>query len=98
MTNHTVPGKEKIVFAISEERKGTIPTVVMGMSRASWEYMKNGLCHTFDLTAAGVPVKIILFGGETQEDCLRLISPNLDQGTIDARTVDFSIKDEGEPN
>lgn len=82
--------EEKVVCGISPEGTGDgVPLVILGVPKGAWEYMKDGKTHTFDLTAAGVPVKLVLFGGKDHEECSRLL---VQAGTIDARGVDFSIQ------
>lgn len=77
--------EEKVVFAIAEDRK----TVILGVSEASWEHMKNGMTHTFDLTSLGVPFKIIMFGGKTRTDVLKPL--NMNENTLDLSGLDFGF-------
>jgi len=41
-----------------------LPTVIIGLPEEGWKYCQNGKVHTIDLTGAGLPVHIILFGGK----------------------------------
>lgn len=87
--------EQKVVFGISYEGQGDgIPVVVLGIPAAAWEYMRDGKTHTFDLTKAGVAVKLILFGAETHEEAVKVfgqMNAAADAPYIDARNKDFSI-------
>ena len=85
---------QKIVFGISHE-VGEIPTLVMGIPTAAWEYMKDGHTHTFDLSKAGIPVKVVLFGASDHDAVLALIDAGLKASGhpyLDERRKDFSIE------
>lgn len=89
--------EEKVVFGISYEGQGDgVPLIMMGIPAAAWDYMRDGKTHTFDLTKAGLPVKVILFGAKTHDDVVKVFGQiNAAAGApyIDARNQDFSIKD-----
>jgi hypothetical protein len=89
-----MPDPEKVVFCIAEnERGGT--DVVLGLSEASWEYMKDGKTHTFDLTKLGLPIRIFLFGGPDREWCYQQLEAHnrrLGIETLDKRGDDFSVQ------
>lgn len=61
--------KNQVVFLAAQGEDG-IPIVVLGVSKEAWEYCKDGKSHTFDLTRAGIPIRIMLFGGETKTQML----------------------------
>jgi hypothetical protein len=82
---------EKVVFGIGEDAKGT-KTVIIGVSDASWKYMRDGRTHTLDLTGLGLPIQIILFGGRTQEGIKALLAKAGDENTRDVTDQDFGIK------
>lgn len=88
--------KNQVVFLASQTPDG-VPLVVLGVSKDAWEYMKDGKSHTFDLVKAGLPLRLMLFGGETKEQMLESLK---EQGKAWGLTVqdspgDFSIK--GQP-
>ena len=56
---------EQVVFGVSPREDGTVD-VLLGVSVAAWEFMKDGRTHTFDLTKLGLPVRILLYGGPDQ--------------------------------
>ena len=59
-----MPKEAKVLFGVSPRGSGT--DLLIGISRASWEYMKDGHTHTIDLTKLGLPVRVIIWGGPTQ--------------------------------
>lgn len=76
--------EEKCVFGIAEDKQ----TVIIGVSPGAWEYMKDGMTHTFDLNKLGVPVKLILFGGKDQASIKALLTK--DDG-LDLTGLDFGF-------
>ena len=77
--------EQKVVFGISDDKK----TVILGMSRAAFEYCSKGMTHTFDLNVFGVPVRIVLFGGETRQEIKALF--NTDKETLDVSGLDVGF-------
>lgn len=91
--------ENKLVFA-RYEVPGESPVIVVGIPTAAWEYMRDGKTHHFDLTRAGVPVKLMLFGATTHDAAMATLREVVDmQGLkfVDARNEDFSIKFPKEP-
>ena len=85
-------GEEKMVFAVS--KAGDEPLLLLGIPASAWEYMKNGKTHHFDLTKAGLPLKLIVFGGETRAEMQAIIEEhNRRQGlaTLYQPGKDFGI-------
>lgn len=78
---------EKVVFAITDDPKDK--TVILGVSDAAWNFMKDGMTHTFDLRSLGVPFKIILFGGRTNAQIRNML--NTDKNTLDVTGIDFGF-------
>jgi hypothetical protein len=87
---------EKIAFAISPEGQGDgIPALILGVPTGAWGYMADGKTHTFDLTSVGLPIKLVLFGGETHASVKRTLEALvLSTGVpvLDETRRDFSIK------
>ena len=77
--------EEKTVFAITDDKK----TVIIDVPEASWNYMKDGNTHTYDLNFLGVPVKIILFGGKDRAACLAPLK--VDKDTLDVSGIDVGF-------
>jgi hypothetical protein len=96
MSDEIATKDQKVVFAISHEGTGDgIPLVLLGVPRAAWVYMRDGKTHTFDLTKAGLPIKIMMFGGNDQGEIKRLLAGPLERGQGRDLTdaVDFKIDD-----
>jgi hypothetical protein len=86
--------EEKIVFALSPSDIG--PILTLGIPKAAWEYMKDGKTHHFDLTSIGIPVKLLLFGAESHDAAMKVLTKAAaDQGVplLDERQRDFSISE-----
>lgn len=77
--------EQKTVFAVTED-KGT---VIIGVPAAAWEYMKDGMTHTYDLRRFGVPVRIVLFGGADRAACLAPL--NVTKDTLDVSGLDVGF-------
>lgn len=86
--------EHKCIFALGVSPDGTKPTIILGVPKAAWDYMKDGKTHTFDFTQAGLPIQVIMFGAETQEEILELINQasKLPQFEQDLEK-DFGIKE-----
>lgn len=83
--------EEKVIFAVAPRGECDCD-VLLGVSAAAWEYMKDGKTHTFDLTKLGLPIRIIMFGGSDQTTIRAQIDAHNQR--LDAeRTEDFSDTD-----
>ena len=89
--------EQKIVFAISPKGTGDgVPLLIMGVPAGAWDYMKDGKTHHFDLTKAGLPVKLVLFGAESHDAAMKVIADGAaarNEAYLDERRRDFSIKE-----
>lgn len=87
--------KNKIVFAlVPPDERGTV-MLLLGVPEAAWEYMKDGKTHTFDMTALGLPLQLMLYGAKDHDAAKQVIDDyNATRGiaALDARREDFSIK------
>lgn len=59
-------GEDKMVFAVS--KVGDEPLLLLGIPASAWEHMKDGKTHHFDLTKAGIPLKLMVFGGTSRAE------------------------------
>lgn len=88
--------EEKVVFAVSPDGQGDgVPVVLLGIPYRAYKRMKNGNTSTFDLTKAGIPVKLVLYGAENHTAAMKMIEAHMAKtGTpmLDERRADFSIK------
>ena len=95
----TVEKNNKVLVGIgSPDAPGSPPTIVLGVSKAAWEFMQNGMTHTFDLRKVGVPVQIVMFGADSQDDCAALMQQGAAAAGapfVDARGKDGNLPDLG---
>lgn len=91
---------EKLVFAVSPSGTGDgVPVLVVAVPKGAWEYMKDGKTHHIDLTAIGMPVKLVMFGAEDHDDAMETLQEAAAaQGAsyLDLRRQDFGIKPQGD--
>lgn len=84
---------QRVVFGASP--KGDTTDVILGVSAAAWEYMKDGKTHTFDLQSIGLPLRIVLFGAKDTGEAYAVIekhNASLGLKTEDRSSEDFSMK------
>lgn len=89
--------KHQIAFGLSADKDG-VPFLLLGMSPDSWEYMKDGKTHTFDLTKLGLNIRLMLFGAESQQAAIDTMTKGFHaegKPVLDERNRDFSIPQEG---
>lgn len=87
-----VKPEEKMVFAVT--KIGDEPLLLLGIPSLAWEHMKDGKTHHFDLTKAGIPLKLMLFGGSSRSEIQQVIEEhNRRQGvsTLYQPGKDFGI-------
>ena len=92
MKESEADNKVAVLAAVTEDG---IPLVTLGVSKAAWEYMKDGKSHTFDLTAAGIPLRLIMFGGETKAGMIESLRAQGEAWGLtvnDGPPLDFGIK------
>lgn len=91
-----MPRENQVQFAFApapDDRSA--PTIILGIPREAWTYMKDGQTHQFDLTKVGIPLKLILFGGKTQVEITTTLQSFVPANVPvqDARHVELSITD-----
>jgi hypothetical protein len=85
--------EERTVFALGHPaRSGDPVTIVIGVSKAAWNYMKDGNTHTVDLRKGGINVQFMLFGGDTMESCIEVLKDAAGGHIPPMDKRDFSIK------
>lgn len=87
--------EQRPVFAVGNDEAG-IPVVVIGIPKECWEYMKDGKTTHFDLTRAGFPVKVMIFGADDHNSAVRMIQDGVAAGggiVEDGRQKDFAMRD-----
>ena len=86
---------ERIVFGIADSSDGK-PTLLLGISRHCWETMQNGLCKDLDLTGIGLPIRLLVFGGDDHDGVMKTLYQSFAEAGVpilDERRRDFSIKE-----
>jgi hypothetical protein len=65
------PNKDQqIVFAVGNFPDGVL-SLLIGVPRDAWIYMRNGGTQQIDLTKAGIPVRIMMWGTKNHESAVR---------------------------
>ncbi len=83
------------VFGVVETVDGKPPILMIGVPKAAWDHMADGKCQTLDLTKAGYPIRIMLYGGADQDACRKIVEDACRQLGVainDQRLRDFSIE------
>lgn len=64
----------QVVFMLAPggQEPSDVPMLVVGVSEAAWEYMKDMKTHNFDLTPIGLPFKFVLFGCKDRKHALSI--------------------------
>lgn len=91
------PEDQRVTVAIGEPMQGAAgpKTLIVGMPFGAWRYMKDGKTHHFDLSALGIPLQVMIFGGKDGDDVRRTLADAnvfLASGTLDA---DGNLRDLG---
>ncbi len=73
MTKFSLNPDNKVAVALANGGPGQPPTIILGVPTAAWEYMQDGKTHTFDLSSAGIPVQIMMFGAADREGVMDLL-------------------------
>lgn len=89
--------EQKVVFATGESDDGGAPLLLLGVPELAWEYMRDGMTSTFDLTKVGLGIRLIIFGGDSHESVMQIMKLSMAQQLanlpiVDRRGEDFSIK------
>lgn len=89
--------EQRILFAAGAGDDG-IPVVILGIPAGAWEHIKDGKSNDFDLTKAGIPVKLVVFGGKDHSEIMKNLDHAMKQSQsayLDERHSDFSINNKG---
>lgn len=84
--------EEQVIFGLAPAMPGDVPTATLLMPKAGWHYMRDGLCHDFDLRPFGIPLKIVLGRCINHDDGLRILRQAFgDHPVRDLRHLDIGI-------
>ena len=107
MADKEIKPDEKIVFGLAptqtrvpghrEFQEGYV--ALLGVSDKAWDFMKDGMTHTLDLSSFGIPIQIVLFGCRTQQDAKDHMAEHNRKSGVATKHMpddqDFGIKDGG---
>lgn len=88
--------EKRLVFAIGPVQGDPHPMLIIGIPKGCWEHMKDGKTSHLDLSSIGIPVKLMMFGADSHDACMKMIQQCAAQQNIailDKRRDDFSMKD-----
>jgi hypothetical protein len=91
------PNEDKVAVMLGDTADGRPPIVILGMSQAAWDYCKDGKTHTFDLTGAGVPLQLMIAGGQNREQIIEDVARGVavSGGEFERRTLEVESRDLG---
>jgi len=65
---------ERIIFMLSPEGQGDgVPMLIIAIPKAAWEYMADTKTNTVDLTKAGLPIKVMIFGCDDRAHAMSIM-------------------------
>jgi hypothetical protein len=85
--------EEQAVFMLAEAHDG-VPLLTVGIPEGAWKIMREGKTSTFDLTKAGLSLRLIIYGAEDHAAAMKVIEDSAKQQNIvidDRRRTDFAI-------
>lgn len=85
---------KKLLFCVAPLKAGGPPVLMIGIPRECYEFIQNGMSQDFDLTAIGLPIKMMVFGGEDHSACLKIVEDACKASGVpilDERRRDFSF-------
>lgn len=71
-----------------------VPLLLLAVSEAGWDYIKDGKTHHFDLTKAGANIRIVMFGCADRAAAMEMLQgrlKNMGRDIVDGRDQDFGI-------
>lgn len=87
--------KQKMVFAVAPTAEG--PVLMIGIPDGAWADFNSeaGKTQTMDLARIGIPLRLMVYGGGSHSDCLKVITDTCAANGItldDRRREDFGIR------
>lgn len=62
-----------------------VPILAVGLSAAAWDYIKDGKTHNIDCVKLGIPLRLMIFGGDTRESILKKLREDAKDYGIDVK-------------
>lgn len=89
--------EKRMVFALAPIPADNSTLIILGIPRAAWVHIKDGSTNNFDFAAAGLPVKLLVFGGKDHADVKKTIEESAFKAgapaVLDETRRDWSIND-----
>ena len=83
------------MFALSPTGTGDgVPLMVVGIPEKAWTVLIEGKTAEFDLTKAGLPIKLVLFGAKDHDAAMKMLTEhaaNRNEPMYDRRREYFGI-------
>jgi hypothetical protein len=98
MTDRVFDRDEKVIFAFAPASSAAdrVPTLTFMIPEKSWHYMQDGLCHEFNLTNVGIPLRVVIARCDDHAHGMAILE-QANGGTLqkakDVRHVDMHIDD-----
>lgn len=68
------PEDETLMCVISPpESDADAMLITIGVPAAAWEQMRAGHAHALDLTSAGLPIKLVVYGGADMDEVRKVL-------------------------
>lgn len=84
-----------LVFCLGHGNPDLPPTLLLGITEAAWDYLKQGGVNHFDLSSMGLELRVVVFGGKDQEEvyeALRIAAKSAGGELLDQRDKDHGVK------
>jgi hypothetical protein len=81
----------RILVALGTGDEGEVPTVILGLTNATWADLDGGKAQDIDLEKLGIPAKLLIMRGEDHDDIVRQLEQFAKACTRPDRLADLSI-------
>lgn len=92
--------EQRPVFAVAPADETGVVTLIVGIPRAAWVYMKDGRTTHFELTRVGLPLRVVLFGNRDHAAVMADLNASMaaqDLAYDDRRRDDWSAEEISHP-
>ena len=87
--------EKRMVWGIIPTTDGKPPIIMLGIPQGAWNRLKHHEAQTIDMTRHKIPLRVMVYGGQSHKDCLEVIEKaarSAGIAIIDERRDDHSIK------
>jgi hypothetical protein len=82
----------RILVALGTGDAGEVPTVILGVTTATWADLDGGKAQDIDLEKLGIPAKLLIMRGQDHDDIVRQLSAAAKELSLPTgRLADLSI-------